>query len=255
MPPHASPRSTALRVAVIVCAHNESAYLGPCLHSVLAQTRRPDEVLVVDNASTDDTAAIAAAIPGVRVVSEPEKGLVIARERGRRETGADLLLYLDADCRAPLHWIARVVRRFELDDDLRALSGAYRFYDWHLAGRILMGAYDLSVAPCTHFFVAHVLRNGAVFYGGNFAVRRDALDAIGGFDTSIEFHGEDTNLGRRLHATGRVELCRDCYVHTSARRYRAMGTAAVIALYVRNFWSEILRHRPCDSTHVDVREC
>jgi GT2 family glycosyltransferase len=102
--------------------------------------------------------------------------------------------------------------------------------------------------------VKHLLRAGVVFYGGNFAVRRAALDAIGGFDTSIEFHGEDTNLGRRLHAIGRVELRDDCYVHTSARRYLAMGTGAVIRLYVRNFWSEILRHRPSDATHVDVRK-
>ena len=93
-----------------------------------------------------------------------------------------------------------------------------------------------------------------VFYGGNFAVRRDALDAIGGFDTTIEFHGEDTNLGRRLHARGAVALRTGCFVHTSARRFRAMGTGAVIGLYVRNFWSEILRHRPSDDAHVDVRD-
>jgi len=68
--------------------------------------------------------------------------------------------------------------------------------------------------------------------------RRDALDAIGGFDT--EFHGEDTNLGRRLHARGDVMLCGNCFVHTSARRYCALGTWAVVCLYVRNVWSEIL---------------
>jgi GT2 family glycosyltransferase len=52
-----------------------------------------------------------------------------------------------------------------------------------------------------------------VFYGGNFAVRREALDRIGGFDTSIEFHGEDTNLGRRLFAIGKVGLFHDCFLH------------------------------------------
>ena len=45
----------------------------------------------------------------------------------------------------------------------------------------------------------------------------------------------------------------DCWVYTSARRYHAMGTWAVVRLYVRNFWSEILRHRPADRTHQDVR--
>ena len=129
----------------------------------------------------------------------------------------------------------------------------YRFYDWHWFGRALIRGYDLTVGPATHLLVKHVLNAGVVFYGGNFAVRAKALSAIGGFDVGIEFHGEDTNLGRRLHSLGPVELRTACYVHTSARRYRAMGTGAVIALYVRNFWSEILRHRPSDHIHLDVR--
>ena len=100
----------------------------------------------------------------------------------------------------------------------------------------------------------HVLRIGVVFYGGNFAVRREALERIGGFDTTIEFHGEDTNLGRRLFRVGRVDLRPGCYLYTSARRYNAMGKGAVFRLYVRNFVSEILRHRPYDPAHHDVRD-
>jgi glycosyltransferase involved in cell wall biosynthesis len=245
--------SDAPRIAVIVCAHDEAAFIAACLHSLLAQTRLPDEIVVVDNASRDATAAIASRVPGVRVVFEPQKGLVRARERGRRSTEADLLLFLDADCRAPLQWIERVERRFRQRPSLLALSGSYRFYDWHWFGRTLIRGYDFTVGPATHILVKHVLNAGVVFYGGNFAVRASALAAIGGFDLAVEFHGEDTNLGRRLHALGPVELRGDCFVHTSARRYRAMGTGAVIALYVRNFWSEILRHRPSDRAHLDVR--
>lgn len=243
-----------LRLAIIVCAYNEAACLARCLHSLLAQSRPADEIIVVDNASTDGTGAIAAAVPGVRVVAEGRKGLVVAREAGRLATTADLLLYLDADCLAPPDWLCRIERCFSRRPHLIALSGTYRFHDWHLAGRLLIRAYDLTVAPATHLFVKYVLRKGVVFYGGNFAVRRQALEAIGGFDTRIEFHGEDTNLGRRLAAAGEVALRDDCFVYTSARRYRAMGTWAVVGLYVRNFWSEILRQRPADSTHQDVRD-
>lgn len=242
-----------LRISVIVCAHNEARYLRSCLYSLLAQSRPPEEILVINNASTDETAAVAAQVPGVRVVDEPRKGLVIARERGRRETAGDLLVYLDADCRAPLTWLARVERRFLDDPHLLALSGPYRFYDWDLWGRLLIRAYDVTLAPLTQLLVKYMLRLGTVFYGGNFAVRREALERIGGFDTTIEFHGEDTNLGRRLFAIGKVSLCHDCYLHTSARRYVAMGKTAVFRLYVRNFTSELLRHRPKDLTHLDVR--
>jgi len=242
-----------MTVTVIVCAHNEARYLRGCLYSLLAQSRPPDDILVIDNASTDETRAVAAEVPGIRVLHEPRKGLVVARETGRHASAGDLLLYLDADCRAPFTWVERIERRFARDPGLLALCGPYRYYDWDWAGRTLVRAYDLTLAPLTQALVKHVLRIGAVFYGGNFAVRRDALERIGGFDTSIEFHGEDTNLGRRLSRVGKVSLCQDCYLYTSARRYIAMGKGAVFRLYVRNFLSELLHHRPKDTSHVDVR--
>jgi glycosyltransferase involved in cell wall biosynthesis len=240
-------------VSVIVCAHNEAQHLAACLYSVLAQTRPPDEILVVNNASTDETRSVAQQVPGVRVVDEPRKGLVVARETGRHATTGDILVYLDADCRVPLMWIERIVAHFERDAGLIALSARYRFYDWDVLGRTLIRAYDFIVAPLTQLLVKHLLRIGTIFYGGNFAVRREALERIGGFDTSIEFHGEDTNLGRRLFRVGNVSLRYDCFVYTSARRYIVMGKAAVFKLYVRNFVSELLHHRPKDTTHVDVR--
>jgi glycosyltransferase involved in cell wall biosynthesis len=242
-----------LTLSVIVCAHNEARYLSTCLYSLLAQSRIPDEILVVNNASTDETRAVAQQIPHVRVVDEPRKGLVVARETGRREATGDILVYLDADCRAPLTWLARIEERFLRDPQLLALSGPYRYYDWNRWGRTLIRLYDYTLAPATQLLVKYVLGIGTIFYGGNFAVRSDALEQIGGFDVSIEFHGEDTNLGRRLHAAGKVALHYDCFLHTSARRFVAMGNGAVFRLYVRNFTSELLHHRPKDSTHFDVR--
>ena len=243
----------ALRITAIVCAHNEAQYLPACLHSLRAQTRLPDDILVINNASTDATRAVALEIPHVRVVDEPRKGLVRARETGRLSSTGDILVYLDADCRAPLTWLERIERHFIRDPKLLALSAPYRFYDWDWLGRLLIRAYDFTLAPATQILVKYLLRIGTVFYGGNFAVRREALERIGGFDTSIEFHGEDTNLGRRLFAEGKVSMFHDCFLYTSARRYVAMGKGRVFRLYIRNFTSELLHHRPKDTTHVDVR--
>ena len=243
----------ALTIAAVVCAYNERQLLSACLYSLRAQTRPPDEILVINNASTDDTAAVAAAVEGVRVIDEPTKGLVIARETARRATQCQVVAYVDADCRPPITWLERVEAQFLSDSARVAVTGPYRFFDWDRTGRTVIRLYDMLVAPPTHVLVHYVLGVGAILYGGNFAVRRDALARIGGFDKTIEFHGEDTNLGRRLTPVGRVALCPDCWVWTSARRYRAMGKRAVFSLYVRNFCSEILRHRPADSEHLDVR--
>ena len=157
---------------------------------------------------------------------------------------------MDADCRVPLRWLERIERRFEARPS-PSRSRAVSVHDWDRTGRALLRGYDLFVAPLTHAIVHHGLGLGAILYGGNFAVRRSALAAIGGFDVSVEFHGEDTNLGRRLTPHGRVALAGDCWVWTSARRYHAMGKWTVFSLYVRNFWSEILAIVP-RSDHIDV---
>jgi glycosyltransferase involved in cell wall biosynthesis len=248
-----SRRSGRPTISAIVCAYNEASVLSPCLHSLLSQTRPPDELIVINNASTDETGALARAVPGVRVLDEPRKSLVVARETARQAAAGDVLAYVDADCRAPLQWLERIERRFERAPALVAVTGPYRFYDWDITGRLLVRAYDYVVAPPTHLLVHYGLGIGAVLYGGNFAVRRGALQQIGGFDRRLEFHGEDTNLGRRLTPLGTIALARDCWVWTSARRYRAMGKRKVFGLYIRNFWSEILRHRPADREHIDVR--
>ena len=245
-----------LTITAIVCAYNEARHLPACIFSLLSQTRPPDEILIINNASTDETGEvareIARGVPRVRVIDEPAKGLVVARETARRAARGSVLAYVDADCRVPLRWLERIEAQLDASPAV-AVTGPYRFYDWDLSGRTIIGVYDILVAPATHVAVHHLMGIGAILYGGNFAVHAHALERIGGFDSTIEFHGEDTNLGRRLTAIGRVRMCPDCWVWTSARRYVAMGKRKVFGLYVRNFWSEILRHRPADREHLDVR--
>ena len=122
------------RISAIVCAYNEEKTLPPALHSLFAQTRPPDEVIVVNNASTDQTRSVAMRVPGVLVVDEPEKGLVKARARGLAASTGDVLLYIDADCRAPLQLLARMERRLERASTVVAVTGPYRFYDWDWIG-------------------------------------------------------------------------------------------------------------------------
>ena len=148
-----------MTITAIVCAYNEARHLPACLFSLLAQTRPPDEILVINNASTDDTGAVARAIPGVRVLDEPAKGLVVARETARRAARGDVLAYVDADCRAPFAGSSESSAGFEHSPDAVAVTGPYRFYDWDWRGRALIRLYDRLVAPPTHVLVHHVLRD------------------------------------------------------------------------------------------------
>ena len=93
--------------------YNEEKYIGDCLKSIV-DNRTPDflEVIVIDNASTDGTSAVAKQFPGVRVVHEPEKGLTKARQRGLMEAKGDLVAYIDADTRVAPGWITSMLAEF-----------------------------------------------------------------------------------------------------------------------------------------------
>lgn len=90
-----------LRLSVVVPAYNVAPYLAECLDSILAQSLRPDEVLVIDDGSTDATATVAREYarshPRVQVLSTPNHGLGAARNRGVAETSGELIAFADAD--------------------------------------------------------------------------------------------------------------------------------------------------------------
>ena len=85
------------RLSVIVSAYNYGHFLGACLRSVLSQDVADLELLVVDDGSQDDTAAVVAGFPAVLYVYQPNQGLSAARNTGMQESSGEYLLFLDAD--------------------------------------------------------------------------------------------------------------------------------------------------------------
>ncbi|MDR5708499.1 MAG: glycosyltransferase family 2 protein, partial [Armatimonadota bacterium] len=85
-------------VSLVIPAHNAEAYLREALDSVFAQTRPPDEVIVVDDGSLDRTPEIAASYGDrVRLVRQPNRGEAAARNTGVRVAQGELIAFLDAD--------------------------------------------------------------------------------------------------------------------------------------------------------------
>lgn len=95
VPDSATPSAV---ISVVVPAHQAVLYLAECLESILAQTRMPDEVIVVDDGSTDDTAAIASRFgPPVRVISTPHAGTAAARNTGIAAAAGNVIALCDDD--------------------------------------------------------------------------------------------------------------------------------------------------------------
>ncbi|MEL7226626.1 MAG: glycosyltransferase family A protein, partial [Cyanobacteria bacterium J06576_12] len=113
-------------ISAIICTHNREQYLGAAIDSLLSQTLDNYEVIVVDNASTDGTAAVAKARLGdsrVRYIHEPTLGLSTARNCGAAAAKGEIVAYLDDDAEASEGWLAALVKVFEANEKVAIAGG------------------------------------------------------------------------------------------------------------------------------------
>ncbi len=241
-----------MKLSLIIPAYNEELYLATCLQYAIKELTahaKPGEfeIIVVNNASTDQTPAIAAGFANVQVVYEPIKGLTRARQKGLESASGDILAFIDADTRMPPGWLGKVLDAYEKNGDLVCISGPYRYFDLPGIKSLLVKFYWLLLAKPTYWFTRYMA------VGGNFAASKQALLRIGGFDTSIAFYGEDTNIARRLAVEGRVQFDLGMVMETSARRLKEEGFTTTAVRYVLNFMSEVIRNKPATSAYRDIR--
>lgn len=251
----ARSRST-LSIAFVIPAYNEEALIGPCLDSVVAEVARfggKVEIIAVDNNSTDRTAEIVAGFPTVRLVREMRKGPVFARSRGFDEAAnAELIASIDGDTIVPAGWLDVIADEFGRDPELVCLSGPYVYYDLPRLSRMLVEAYYVAAAGI-HAFERHILRRGAVVQGGNVVLRRSAWVAAGGYDTSIEFYGDDTDIAMRMSRVGSVHFTRRLRMLTSGRRLAQEGLLRTGFTYALNFFWVTFTGRPITRQFSDIR--
>ena len=214
-------------ITVVVAAHNEEASLPRCLRSVRAADPAA-ELIVVDNCSSDGTAAVAAAA-GARVVAEPRLGAVHAKAAGVAAARAPLVAVIDADSTCPPDWLSKIAAAFAADARLVGLSGPARYRDarrWvHLVMASWYGFWKLiqAVSGTAHYAV-----------GTNVAFRRDAYQRAGGYDTNVLVGGDEVALFRRLRRVGLTRYTDALWVDTDARRTE-VG-------FVRFFFGTVLLH-------------
>ena len=238
-----------MKISLIIPAYNEEKYIGDCLTAAIKNSRGQFfEIIVVDNASGDKTAEVARSFAGVRVVREEKKGLTKARQRGLEEARGDLLAYTDADTRLPEEWFQKMRNFFSKNPAAVSLSGPYKYYDaGFFMNKILSLSWWLST-PLTYRLV------GFLVLGGNFVAKKEALQKMGGFDTSIEFYGEDTNIARRLSQFGKVVFDMSFFIYSSSRRFQSEGIFMTNIKYAINFIWEVIFKRPFTKKYLDIRK-
>lgn len=210
------PASPALRAvprfSVVIPAVNESLYIGRCLESLAAQDFAGGiEVIVVDNNSIDDTAAIARSM-GAIVVSEPEPGVCFARQRGTEIARGEYVVSTDADTTFDPGWLSRIDAQLRRRPQAVAVAGPCRWVACPWWGTpyasVLFGCVNLM------FLLA-----GRVIYASaaNIAFRRDAWS---GYDTRLTQGGDELDLLRQLRQQGKIVFDIHNWTYTSSRRLR-----------------------------------
>nr|MDT0656502.1 glycosyltransferase family A protein [Micromonospora sp. DSM 115978] len=187
-------------VSIIVPAHQAARTLPACLASAHRQTYRPVEVLVVDDASTDDTAAVAVAAGATLVRHPGNRGVSAARNTGVAASHGEILFFLDADVALEPDAVAAAVRTLTADPSCGCVYGVY-------ASRPLFDDGPVERYRVLHLHSALTRAAGevdsAVFALA--AMPRAVFDELGPFDEKLRA-AEDDEYSERLLARHRIRL-------------------------------------------------
>ncbi len=229
--PDAEETQDAPVVSVIIPVFDGAATIGQQLAALDTQIDAPSfEVIVVDNASTDDTAAIVRATvlrrARLRLVSAPERGASFARNVGAAHALSDLLMFCDADDVVSAHWVDHGYRNFA---SARLWSGwvAPAAADLFEGGiETVRGVLDEGDGAPWHAPQPRTDTPFPMLQGGNFGITRSLFLELGGFDQSLPSSFEDLDLGYRARRRGlEVAFAKDTRL---AYRLRAQGSEIAV---------------------------
>ncbi|WP_420403252.1 glycosyltransferase [Nisaea sp.] len=201
----------SLKISVYVPCYNAERTIGACLASLIAQVRKPDEILVIDDGSKDRTLKIAKRYPGVRIVQHAvNKGLATARNTGVRFTKGDLIASIDSDCAADPHWLRILAEEMERSPDLCGVAGAVNETE---RGTI---ADRWRTYHMRQHYGQSVVENPRFLFGANTVFRRSALEAAGRYPPVLRTNGEDFEICRKIYAKipdAKLRYLPSAYVH------------------------------------------
>jgi glycosyltransferase involved in cell wall biosynthesis len=213
-----------VRVSVVIPVRDDARHLELCLRSLARQTVPADEVVVVDNGSSDDSVEVALAA-GARVLHQPVVGIAAAASTGYDAALGELIGRCDADSVLPRTWVEELVRTFDEQSDVLAVSTGARFYDAPFGLQRLL---SLGYVGAYHVLVGAGLAHWPLF-GSTMMMRRSAWLAVrddvhrrdAGLhdDMDLAVHLGDLVLGQR----GRIVWRRDVVTSISARPFARGG--------------------------------
>lgn len=184
-------------ISVVVVAYNEEKNIGDCLKAILDQTTKPDEIVVIDDGSTDRTYEIASKFP-VKLFKIKHSERSKARNIGWQKARGDIICFAEADSVFNKDWLSEIIKEFRREADAvidrrkmyeaDAVNYRLKMYKPHtFLQRCLEAQFDIRYAHYKPFSA--------------WAFRREVLERTGGYDEKL-IQSEERDLGKRIRKLG-----------------------------------------------------
>ncbi len=202
-----------ISLSIIIPVFNEENHITRCLTAINKQTVKPDEVIVVDNNSTDKTVELARKFPFVKVITEPKQGVLNARNSGFKAAKSEIIGRIDADTELIPEWVAEVLRIFE-DQRTMAATGPVYWYDMPLKEK--------------NYFAEHAFK-GLLYkydkeypflFGSNMAIRKSVWEDLKDELCDRKDMHEDMDLAVHMYQKG-LHIAYDPAMRAGASSRRA----------------------------------
>lgn len=184
------------RISVVVPAFNCEKTIAQCIESILLQSHPVDEVIIVDDGSTDKTSEIIQNFKNVIYLRQSNAGPAAARNLGESRASGELVFFTDSDCLADRNWILCLFKHFQ-EEGVAVVSGSYGISN-----------PQFRLARCVHqeiiFRHQRLMPKYPKSFGSfNFGIKKDVFRQIGRFDETYRYaSGEDNDLSYKVLKNG-----------------------------------------------------
>ncbi len=184
----------ALSLSIVIPVYNEASSLPQCLKAIAAQTLKPDEVIVVDNNSTDRTVEVTAQYKFVTLINEKQQGVQFVARAGFDEAKSEIICRIDADTRLPENWLAQVQDYFLSHESVAAVTGDCYFYDFPFKRTFRI------IHHLVYYSLQKAISGTEILWGSNMAIRKTAWQAVK--SDCLAIPKEDIDLSLHLQDKG-----------------------------------------------------
>jgi len=198
-----------MSISVVIPAYNEEKYIAKTLRSLWELDRKPDEVIVIDGGSTDQTPKIARENNALCLLAE-HRGIGYARQMGLKHAAGDIVAFTDADTTVPRDWLTRI-------EDVLSRPGVVGVFGSFRvpSGRWFYRTYVNRIQPALNRLYWRL--GIPMAPGQNIAFWKEKALSVGGFPEEYKI-AEDIEMARRLMTVGTVVFRHDLIVSSSGRR-------------------------------------